>query len=353
MPIIQESEYERLKTRIEELVGNDPDYSLDALAHESEWWLDVIKRRHEQEAQLGRIRRVELIWSYWMEEGGLVQAINAICRRFQNKDGMGVNPLAHMDISPLYPVADLLWGYIEDEKNRVSLRRRAHEYDHQYGLNLVGRAVGTTQPADMRSRFLESFHSLLSTTFAFYKQLDDLNVAEDGRPVLNSLKELQRVLSEGAYNQYAALPVKVRVDMLIIQDILNRKELHEFLGSRLMQNYPQNWMAHLDTMWRLMGWGSEQVTDFLNLAESGERLLLSVRVGPFGPTEKDGDKARTWAKMFRDHVTQYVCSYRAVTGVDLSAPAQMGQRVDATQPSVYLSERERAAQRVSFRQPRL
>jgi len=45
---------------------------------------------------------LELIWSYWHEEGMLVQSMNAITRRFQNVRSNGpLDPLANLEIDPL------------------------------------------------------------------------------------------------------------------------------------------------------------------------------------------------------------------------------------------------------------
>lgn len=48
---------------------------------------------------------LELIWSYWLEEGLLVRAMNAISWRFQNRTSgpPGRDPLANLDIDPLRP----------------------------------------------------------------------------------------------------------------------------------------------------------------------------------------------------------------------------------------------------------
>src|SRR5688572_19342601 len=45
---------------------------------------------------------LELIWSYWHEEGMLVQTMNAICMRFQNRRGPAQrDPLANLEIDAL------------------------------------------------------------------------------------------------------------------------------------------------------------------------------------------------------------------------------------------------------------
>jgi hypothetical protein len=105
---------------------------------------------------------VELIWNYWHEEGMLVQSMNAITYRFQNRErGQGRDPLAAIEIDPLRPLNNFLWGYIQDEDHRLSVPRRAYEYDHQYGLAMYGKAVPEVRGADSRSRFIEAFHNLL------------------------------------------------------------------------------------------------------------------------------------------------------------------------------------------------
>src|SRR5262249_13761932 len=57
---------------------------------------------------------LELMWSYWHEEGMLVQSLNAISQRFQNVRGTS-SALNQIETSPLRPLANLLWGYIQDE----------------------------------------------------------------------------------------------------------------------------------------------------------------------------------------------------------------------------------------------
>ena len=105
---------------------------------------------------------LELIWSYWHEEGMLVQAMNAISLRFQNRrNGSDRDPLAHLEIAPVRPLNNLLWGYVQDEQNRLTVQRRAYEYDHHYGLKLVGKVVPQLRSADSRSKFLEGYHNLL------------------------------------------------------------------------------------------------------------------------------------------------------------------------------------------------
>src|SRR4030095_10531140 len=77
---------------------------------------------------------IELIWSYWHEEGMLVQTMNALSRRFQNIRTGDRDPLANLELDPLRPLNNILWGYIQDTQHRLTITRRSYEYDHNYGL---------------------------------------------------------------------------------------------------------------------------------------------------------------------------------------------------------------------------
>ena len=205
---------------------------------------------------------LELIWSYWHEEGMLVQTLNVISLRFQNKSSAtgGRDPLAHMEIDPLRPLNNLLWGYIQDQQNRLTVARRAYEYDHHYGLALYGKAVPKLHAADSRSKFLEAFHNLLHLCTIFFQQDDDTTVISDGFPVLNALKEVHLLLAQGAHNQFGDLPWTARVEMLIQQWLLARPEMRDFLQSRPMVPYKEPWMGEVDTMKKMQGWTDVSVT---------------------------------------------------------------------------------------------
>jgi hypothetical protein len=277
---------------------------------------------------------LELIWSYWQEEGMLVQTINAITRRFQNVRGMLSNdPLANLEIDPLRPLNNLLWGYLQDEQHRLSVVRRNYEYDHHYGLRLEGSAIRDMRAADTRSKFLEAFHHLLHLCAAFFKQDDDTTVVADGFPVLNGLKEVHLILSQGAHNQFGDLPSTARIEMLMQQWLMARPEFREFLPTRVMVAYPEPWMDRVDAMKKLQGWTDTSVLHFRNLALFGEQILLAIRYGAWSDVN-DAVQAANWARFWRAEIQGYTHAYRSVTGADLTA-----DRVDFTLPSVLLRNR--------------
>ncbi|MFO1155221.1 MAG: hypothetical protein U1E42_16390 [Rhodospirillales bacterium] len=261
---------------------------------------------------------LELIWSYWQEEGMLVQSINAIALRFQNKRRNGRDPLADLEIDPLRPLNNLLWGHIQAEYKRLTVQRRAYEYDHHYGLPLYGKAVPPMRAADSRSKFLEAFHNLLFLCSVFYREDADTTVVADAFPLLNALKEVHLILAEGAHNQFGDLPWTARIEMLIEQWLLSRPEMREFLHGRAMVPYKEPWMGQVDAMRKLQGWGDTSITHFHDLAAFGEQILLSVRYGDWIDVNSE-DNARNWARYWKPEIQGYIHDYRAVTGVDLAA----------------------------------
>jgi len=276
---------------------------------------------------------IELIWSYWHEEGMLVQTMNAISRRFQNQRGpVERDPLAALEIDPIRSLGDFLWGYIQDEQHRLTVPRRTYEYDHHYGLRLVGKATPTVRGADSRSRFLEAFHHLLFLCSIFFKEDDDTTVVADGFPVLNALREVHLLLTQGAHNQYGELPWTARQEMLMQEWLLARPEFREFLPRRIMVDYPEEWMDSVETMKSLQGWTDTSIMHFRDLGVFGEQILLGIRFQPW-PSIFRPAEAANWARYWRAEIQGYIHGYRAVTGIDLT------ERVDSTLPSTLLMKR--------------
>lgn len=281
---------------------------------------------------------LELIWSYWMEEGMLVQGFHSIVRRFQNVRAHGErDPLAQLEIDALRPLNHLLWGWVQDEINQLSVLRRAHEYDHQYGFTLHGKAVAELRTADRRSKFLEAFHNLLWRCIQFYRQDDDTTVIADGFTVLNALKETHYLLAQGAHNQFGDLPAVARQEMLMQQWLLSRPEVREFLGGRVAVPYAEAWMDRVDALKALKGWTATSVVHFRDLAVFGEQVLLSVRWGAWS-TVTDPSSAANWARYWRSEIQGYVHAYRAATGVDLTAEITDQRQAEQRflPPSVHL-----------------
>jgi hypothetical protein len=294
---------------------------------------DILKQQHTSPCLL------ELIWSYWHEEGMLVQTMNAISLRFQNIQAPGThNPLAFMEIDPLRPLNNLLWGFIQDEPHRLSMVRRNYDYDRQYGFVSQREAVPAMIPADSRSRFLESFHNLLYQTAIFFKEDDDTTFKADGFPLLNVLKEAHLLLAERVRSQFDDLTSTARQEMMLQQWILSRPEFREYLSTPTMVALPEPWMDCVDAMKAIQGWTDASVLHFHNLGYFGEQIVLSIRHGAWS-TVNDPYRAANWARFWRAELQGYIYAYRTVTGVDLTAEFVDSQQAAARymQPATRLA----------------
>ena len=287
---------------------------------------------------------LELIWSYWHEEGMLVQTTNAITRRFQNVRGSASqDPLANLEVDPLRPLNNLLWGYVQDEQHRLSVVRRNYEYDHHYGLRLDGRAVQGMKPADTPLEVPRGVpqpaapvHDVLQAGRRHDDQgrrLPGAERAEGGaphshggpaQPVRRSrFDRARRDADAGVAAGPAGVP-RVPADA------------HQVA-------YPEPWMDRVDAMKKLQGWSDTSVLHFRNLGLFGEQVLLGIRWG-FWSDVQEPEQAFNWARLFRPQIQGYIHAYRAVAGVDLSAETTVDTQVDATMPSTLLKRRLTAQQ---------
>ena len=252
-------------------------------------------------------RVVELIWSYWLEEGRLAETMNAISLRFQNKRRPGHDPLAELKIDFLRPLGHLVWQYIQDEQHRLTARRRAYEYEHQYGLRVSG-AVESLEPVESRSRFPKAFDDLLQRAAEFYARAD--TATADPSPLLEAIREVHLLLAEGAHNQFGDLPSTARQEMLVEQWLLARPEFDDYLPNSAV--FPEPWMSRVDAMRRLQGWGDTSIQHYRDLATYGEQVLLSIRFGDWSEVT-NAEQAANWARFWRPEVQAYIAAFRAVS----------------------------------------
>jgi hypothetical protein len=262
--------------------------------------------------------RSELLWSYWHEEGMLVQTINAIALRFQNIGITNRDPLANFELDSLRPISNILWGYVQDAQHRLSIVRRNYEYQSQYGIRLIGKAAPDLLPVTSRSGFIGAFHNLLHKCSQYYRDVDNLTIRADAFPLLNALREVNLLLTEGMHNQFNDLSLTARIEMMVEQWILGRKEIKEFLRGKAMVIYDEPWMGVVDTMKTLQGWQSTSIKAYHELAEFGEDILLSIRYTMWSQVSIP-QVAGNWANRFRPAIQRYIYSYQAVTGVDITA----------------------------------
>ena len=233
----------------------------------------------------------------------LVQTLNHIVARFQNRRVSTGDPLARFDVSPLLPLRSLLWGWVENEHRRLTVRRRAAEYEFEYGLPLIGRAV--PRGRDARGApvgFLRGVPHGPAPGHVFFKELDDLTITADGFPLYEALRECHLVLSQGSQNQYGEMAVAARAEMLVMQHILAQPPMREFLGGRPMTPYPEPWMDRVDSMKAIQGWSRHQRHALPrpgHLRRAAGADHPARQLGRHRPSARP--EAAAWATAFRPH----------------------------------------------------
>lgn len=277
----------------------------------------VSKKQAPDRSYFFGLPKFDLIWNYWMEEGLVMQVMNLLALRFQNHQIADNKALANFELDALRPLSHFLWSYTEAEPKRLSVLRRAYEYEHEYGLRLLGKATANMRPYERRAGFIGSFNNLVHQCHRLFRDEDDLQRRADAFPILNLLQELQKLVLEGAHNQYPDLVLQARTEALLVQFILTRPPVQEFLRYRPMVVNEEVWMGPVDCVRQAMGWDPVPVSQFWRLAESAETLMSTIR--HFGWLETpDPEIARGWAQALRPEIQRYAHSYRIVTGVDLS-----------------------------------
>lgn len=280
----------------------------------------------------------ELIYSYWMEQGWLVQTVNAIEKVFTGQPSPSNQALNNCTFSSLRFLGNVLRGFFRDPDVRLGIGDRAREYMSQYGLDIKGAAVPELGAVDARPRFLRAFHSLLSDALQFYKDDDNTTVVADGFALLNALREVHMILADGAVNQFGDLTIAAREEMLIMQWLLSRPEMRQCLHGRPETPYPETWMEQVEAMKRLQNWPDISIIHIEQLARFGEQILLSIRYSDWMDDQKiTQDSAKRWARFWRAEVRSYINAYCAVTGVNL-AINNIDNRRDL-QPSLHLDQR--------------
>ena len=278
---------------------------------------------------------IELIWSYWHEEGMLMQTMNAISRRFQNVRPPAIAiPCCNWKSIRCVPSTTCSGATSRTSPTVCRSSAAPTSTRTSTGFRSTAKRCHHVRPADTRSKFLEAFHNLLHLALGLLQGRHDTTVIADGYPLLNALKDVHLMLAQGAHNQFGDLPWTARAEMLLAQFILARPEIRDFLQSRVMVPYKEPWMPQVDTMKTMQGWTDVTVTHFRDLGVYGEQLLLSIRYGDWIDVNNE-DSAKNWARFHKEAVYAYINANRIATGVDITN----ADTVDATVPAVLLQRR--------------
>lgn len=262
---------------------------------------------------------MELIHSYFIEQSGLVQGVNAVLQRFHNFRGEN-DVLRHLQLDPLRSLGHFLWGWGENQYKCLTVARRSAEYRSEYGLKLCGRATAGLRTAESRSRFLDAFENLLYRFSVFFTEDNDTTRVADGYVLLAAIKELHVTLAYGMGNQMRSLTFKARAEMLLMQYIMASNQMREFLQVRYAVPTLELWEAPTDTMNSIQGWNDVPVGHYRDLARYAEKVVLAARYGDWIGVN-DENSAKNLARAMHPEIVTLINAYRAVTGIDVTRRA--------------------------------
>jgi hypothetical protein len=94
-------------------------------------------------------------------------------------------------------------------------------------------------------------------------------------------------------------------------------------------------MDRVGVLNQMHNWTKTNVMHFRDLGKYGEQIVLGIRFGAWSDVI-NRDQAANWAIFWRPQIQNYIHSYRAVAGIDLTREDGV---IDAQQPSVHLLRR--------------
>jgi hypothetical protein len=238
---------------------------------------------------------LELVWSFWLDAMRLDDAL-AVAR------GLPGLPAGST-------VARMLSG-IAGDPARIDAGARAEAYRHAYGLRLDA----ATSPTLLRqARVPTALATLLRRAARLLRDDDDTTITADGLPLLHALADLQNLLNEAVHPALEDVTRALRRDMLLALYALGRPELRPLLPIRRHVVLPEPWMAAVDALATLERRPQVSAGIYARLADAGERILLSVRLGGWAQTA-DGERAVGWAQFWRAELHAYALAHAIVAG---------------------------------------
>jgi hypothetical protein len=122
---------------------------------------------------------------------------------------------------------------------------------------------------------LEAFHNLLHLSSVFFQKDDNTTVNADAFPVLNALKEVHLILSQGAHNQFGDLPVTARIEMLMSNRRLAPGDARNSFAVARVYRLSRRLMGPVDL--RRPSRVGRTRRRCITTAVFGEQILLSIR----------------------------------------------------------------------------
>ncbi len=290
-----------------------------------------------------------LIYSYWLDEGGLQIAIERVADRVENGIVSTTEALKMLHINESSDIVDIVSSFIvswqRGELFDVDARRK--QYQAQYGFPLhAARAWGNISTGDPRAVFAGAFHRFLYEASRYYDAQRDLlktPIVENARSAIGQLLD---ALREGNENMRKKRTAQIRGQTEYTKRLLGGSVKGNPLAiewSKYLTGRPgitdaddtKIWHVKSDAVASLYGWNRPRIKDYETLAESGETILVATRIGGEAASGNEG-MAKAFVELLRPYVLDYVNAFKVVGGVDL------GRKLVTAPPAIIMARKVRA-----------
>ena len=271
-----------------------------------------------------------LIYSYWLDEGGLHFALERIADRIENGIVSTTQPLKTLHIDEASPIVDNISSFIvswqRGELFDVDARRK--QYQALYGLPLYSaKAWGAIPSVDPRGSFIVAFHRFLHEASRYYDSQRDRLKVPDLETARSAIGPLLESLQEGNENMRVRRTGQIRGLTEYCKRLLGgsnqntpvAKAWAEYLTGRPgITKAPdaKPWQVKVDAVASAYGWNRPRAKDYTTLAEASETILVITRLAG-AASASDETVAKPFLELVRPHVLRYINAFKVVGGVDL------------------------------------
>lgn len=287
----------------------------------------------------------ELIYSYWLDEGGLHFASERVADRIENGITATTTPLRSLHIDEASPIVDSMSSFIvtwqRGEAFDVDARRKQYQALYGYPLHAANawRNLSTTDP---RASFPAAFNRLLHEASAYYESTRDLQRKPDPSPARSAIGQLIDALEEGNEHMRRKRTTEIRGQTEYCKRLIG--------GSDPSTAYATEWQRYLTgrpgvdstTVWRIKSdaiagayrWNRPRMKNYQALAESSETLLVAVRLlGRQVNADNDEGMTKAFLELIQPYVSRFVDAFKVVGREDL------GRKLIAVPPAAILARR--------------
>lgn len=286
-----------------------------------------------------------LIYCYYLDEGGVQFAIERLADRIENGVIRTTAPLRELHVRENSIITDIISTFIGSWQGSeiLDVDSRRKQYHALYGFPLhAARSWGRMHTVDPRQNFPAALHGFFYEAHRYYRDTRNLEMLPDIETVRAALKRLLQALREGNENFRLRRLPQIRGQIEYVKRLLGGIDPANEIAAawdRHLTGRPgvegasdsKPWQHKVDAVASAYAWRRPSMTDYLALAESGEEILIAVRVAGEAGVFDDDSAIVAFLNLIKEPGTRYANAFKSVAAVDLT------QNTLATPPSAAMA----------------